>query len=88
MPAALSRHAPASTETVWKGTFRALGSGGFGKPVPVAVLEVRDGDFAAEVKVLLQLCRHPHLVRYRKREPPLNPLPPPPPPHLPEPFLL
>ena len=52
------------TETVSQGTYRPLASGKFGKPVAVAVLEVLNGDFAAEVKVLIQLSRHPHLVRY------------------------
>eukprot|EP00035_Acanthoeca_spectabilis_P013578 m.252944 g.252944 ORF g.252944 m.252944 type:complete len:263 (+) comp15925_c0_seq3:153-941(+) len=51
--------ARSSFKTVWQGEV-ILGAA----KKEVAVLEVRDGDIAAEVKTLIRLGRHPHLVRY------------------------
>lgn len=50
-----------SFKEVHKGTLRMPGSP---KAIDVAVMRVRDGDVAAEANVLLQLGKHPHLIRF------------------------
>ena len=53
--------AVSSFKTVYAGKLHVHGAP---NPTAVAVLEVRSGDVAAEVKTLVRLGRHPQLVRY------------------------
>ena len=64
-PSQLTIQRPAIATSSFKTVYRAeLHDPGTAHAVPVAVLEVREGDIAAEVKVLVRLARHPRLVRY------------------------
>ena len=56
--------AHSSFKTVRRGTLRVPSNSDQGVNTKVAVLEVRDGDFASEVEVLIRLGRHPNLIRY------------------------